>query len=122
MFDLVPRGFQQFQPQHRRLVFSTTVAATVLFTNPSTGTKLIPVAYRYAGSAAAAITLLNGSGGGSLWSGNTIIANAEQWGPWWDVSATGANNSIEITVASGVGTGYFELWVIVVPAASSLTQ
>lgn len=122
MADLVPHGFERFQPQHRRLVFTASVAATVLFTTPGTGTRLIPVQYRYSGSAAAALTLFNGSGGASIWSGNAVVANAEQWGPWWDVSAVSASTSIEITAGTGIGNGYFELWVIVVPAASNLTQ
>ena len=122
MFDLVPKGFEKFQPQHRRLVFTTTVAATVLFTNPGTTTKLIPVGYRYSGSAAATLSLYNGSGGASIWSGNAIIANAEQWGPWWDVSAMTGGNSIEITAAAGIGNGYYELWVIVVPGTAGTAQ
>jgi hypothetical protein len=121
-FDIVPEEYSRFKPQHRRVFFTASVPATVIATSPGSFTKLIPIHYRYAGSAAAAITMFNGSGGASIWTGNAVVAGAEQWGPLWDLTATTGGNSIEWSAGTGIGNGYFELWWIALPDTGGLTQ
>lgn len=121
-FDLVPAEFERFKPQHVRRVFSASTAATVLITTPGTFTKIVPIFYRYSGSAAATISMFNGSGGGSIWTGNAIAGNNEQWGPIWDIAGTTGGNSIEWTSGVGIGNGYLEVWWLGLPDSSGLTQ
>ena len=121
-FDLVPEEYSRFKPLHARRVFSTTVAATVIATNPGTFSKLVPIFYRYSGSAAASIVIFNGSGGASIWTGNAVVGNNEQWGPLWDITSTTGGNNIEWSAAQGVGNGYMELWWIVLPDTSGTVQ
>lgn len=121
-FELVPEDFQGFKPVHKRVVVGTTSSLPTVIATGATGKILIPIQYRYIGSAGGTVTFTAGSGGASMFSGLVVANSGENWGPWWDVAGAGENTNIEVVAAAGIGNFTAELWYIVVPGSSGLTQ
>lgn len=121
-FDLVPVDFEKFKPVRRRIFFASNASLATVLATSGTGKNLIPIFYRYTGSAAATISVIAGSSGTTLIAGQVVANAGESWGPWWDSTGAGEAVNIEIVSTNGIGNGSYELWYIVVPATAGLSQ
>ena len=114
--DLVPNSFRHKAILHRNHPFGTGAAATLLVTAPGTGLSLVPIAFAWMASGAGSFTLTKGSGGASYFAGGFLANGQWQQVPWWDdgvIEGVGANTSLEIVKAAGVGLGNFHVWYMI---------
>lgn len=111
---IVNKDRQHHKVQHKHHQFATGAAATTLVTALGTGFAIVPIYWRLSASALGTVLLENGSGGASIMRTSALVNHEEQASPWWGLTEVSAATAIEITKATGIGAGEFDLWYIIV--------